>query len=367
MAVVKRRSEAIWIEARNRWQINVQREGERKTFISSTPGRKGKHEAEAKADKWLERYTTEQKLSTALEMFLEEKQKTVAYSTYMQVKSKVSKIQRFFQPLKRLSALTLTDWQAFLDTCADNGESATTLKGQKGFIHEFVVFCKRKRWEIEAFDAEELIVSKNAKPKKEKEAYGVDEIKILLSEELEKEWWINAFRFMLFTGFRKNEVCALKWQDIDFDKKIISVWRGVDQYGNETSGKTENVIRTVAMSRATEEVLTSQKEKLDARKLKSEYVFPAISGRRINYSTVSNYFEKIKSCGIQHTMHELRHTFISLTDKDLPLALLKKSVGHSAAMDTQKHYSHTTDADLVAMRKGMDSAFDQLNELLQEN
>ena len=41
-----RRSEAIWVEARERWQINVQRDGKRRTFTSSTPGRRGKHEAE---------------------------------------------------------------------------------------------------------------------------------------------------------------------------------------------------------------------------------------------------------------------------------------------------------------------------------
>ncbi|MBO7171653.1 MAG: hypothetical protein J6V52_01675, partial [Bacteroidaceae bacterium] len=49
-----RRAEAAWVESRSRWQINVQQGGKRKTFTSSTPGRKGKHEAESKADEWLD-------------------------------------------------------------------------------------------------------------------------------------------------------------------------------------------------------------------------------------------------------------------------------------------------------------------------
>ena len=49
-----RKTEAAWIESRKRWQINVQIEGERRTFTSSSPGRKGKIEAEKKADHWLE-------------------------------------------------------------------------------------------------------------------------------------------------------------------------------------------------------------------------------------------------------------------------------------------------------------------------
>jgi len=62
----ERRAEAVWIEARSRWQINVQRDGKRKTFTSSTPGRKGKHEAEGKADDWLEAGQPERRFSTKL-------------------------------------------------------------------------------------------------------------------------------------------------------------------------------------------------------------------------------------------------------------------------------------------------------------
>lgn len=49
-----RKNEARWIEARERWQINVQQDGERRTFTSKTPGKKGKVEAERKADAWME-------------------------------------------------------------------------------------------------------------------------------------------------------------------------------------------------------------------------------------------------------------------------------------------------------------------------
>ena len=52
--MAQRKNEAKWIEARERWQINVMNEGVRKTFVSSLPGKKGKIECEKKADKWLE-------------------------------------------------------------------------------------------------------------------------------------------------------------------------------------------------------------------------------------------------------------------------------------------------------------------------
>ena len=51
-----RKTEARWIESRNRWQVNVTNEnGERKTFASEVGlrTRKGKLQAERKADDWL--------------------------------------------------------------------------------------------------------------------------------------------------------------------------------------------------------------------------------------------------------------------------------------------------------------------------
>ena len=53
----KRKNEAIWIEKRRYWQIKVTNEaGVRKTFCSSVglSTRKGKLQAERKADEWLE-------------------------------------------------------------------------------------------------------------------------------------------------------------------------------------------------------------------------------------------------------------------------------------------------------------------------
>ena len=50
----KRTNTAVWTEARKRWQINVQKDGIRKTFTSSKPGRAGQREANSKADAWLD-------------------------------------------------------------------------------------------------------------------------------------------------------------------------------------------------------------------------------------------------------------------------------------------------------------------------
>ena len=64
----ERKNEAAWIESRSRWQINVQDNGVRKTFTSALAGRRGKADAERKAEKWLKDHTTSEK--TRVDVFL---------------------------------------------------------------------------------------------------------------------------------------------------------------------------------------------------------------------------------------------------------------------------------------------------------
>ena len=50
----KRTNTAYWIEKKSMWRVDVQRDGLRRSFYSSKPGRTGQREANAKADAWLE-------------------------------------------------------------------------------------------------------------------------------------------------------------------------------------------------------------------------------------------------------------------------------------------------------------------------
>ena len=43
---------AIWMESSQRWRIDVQKDGVRRSFYSSKPGRNGQREANRKTDAW---------------------------------------------------------------------------------------------------------------------------------------------------------------------------------------------------------------------------------------------------------------------------------------------------------------------------
>jgi integrase len=55
---------------------------------------------------------------------------------------------------------------------------------------------------------------------------------------------------LLLTGMRRGEVLGLRWEDIDFEKKIISVQRNISFPTNQpniTTPKTENGVRQVPL------------------------------------------------------------------------------------------------------------------------
>ncbi|MEG1758757.1 MAG: hypothetical protein RR235_09975, partial [Oscillospiraceae bacterium] len=81
-----RKNEAAWVDSRKRWQINVQSDGERKTFSSSTSGKKGKIEAERKADRWMESHLADEncRINILFDKYYEKLKLTTSKSHYLQ-------------------------------------------------------------------------------------------------------------------------------------------------------------------------------------------------------------------------------------------------------------------------------------------
>ncbi|MCI8431499.1 MAG: tyrosine-type recombinase/integrase, partial [Lachnospiraceae bacterium] len=57
--------------------------------------------------------------------------------------------------------------------------------------------------------------------------YTQDEINIILKKFINNDTFTCAFLVACFTGMRTGEVCALTWDNIDFEKRIISIEHNV--------------------------------------------------------------------------------------------------------------------------------------------
>jgi integrase len=73
------------------------------------------------------------------------------------------------------------------------------------------------------------------------------------------------------------------------------------------------------------------------------------SEEKYNYSKFSTAFKNcFKNLSFKHSIHECRHTFITLLDSNnVPLIVIKKIVGHVPDDLTGKVYTHVSFIDII--------------------
>ena len=126
----------------------------------------------------------------------------------------------------------------------------------------------------------------------------------------------------LNTGMRLDEILNLKWENVDMDRKIITV--------TETKS---NKIRHIYIN-------NHLKEALKCVKLTNDRVFCDNNGRPMD-SIKTAFKNAIRRSGIRCCrFHDLRHTFASrVAEKGVNIVTVKELLGH-AAINTTMRYSH---------------------------
>ncbi|MHC1696411.1 MAG: tyrosine-type recombinase/integrase [Eubacteriales bacterium] len=354
----KRTNTAVWLEKYNRWQIKVQKDGERRTFTSSTPGRTGQREANKKADEWLDDgiVHSNKRLRDYMDEWLEEVKQTTSYSNHRQynayaknwIKPKIGNI--------KMGDLTDGHLQSVINNAYAKGKLAKkTLSNIRSCLTAFVKFSRK--YKACTLIPVDLKIPAGAAVGEREILQPSDVIKLFtvsttrLYNKDVPEPFINAFRLEVATGLRPGETIGLKWSDLSESK--INVKRSINIFKEETQGKNKNARRSFTQTPLTVDILGKQLEFHNKNNITSDWVFTDIYGDRVNPSTYRHRWERYRDCNgmtTQTTLYELRHTFVSIV-KSLPEGYLKQLVGHSADMDTYGVYSHELagDADQAAI------------------
>lgn len=349
---MKRTNTAVWMEKQNRWQIKVQKNGIRKTFYSSTKGRTGQREANAKADAWLDDGIEDltMKVSKAADEYLAQLKLTASTSHYHQtewvirlyIKSRIGNV--------RLSDLHEQHLQSIIDYGYSRKLSKKTLKDIRGGITAFIKYCRKCNYTNLITD--DLTIP-NGAPVKEKTILQPNTLKTLFSVDTtthgKPEPLIGAFRFQALTGLRPGELIGLKWTDIFKDTVHIS--RSINMHGEITTGKNDNARRSFDLNELTRNIISSQEHD-------GEYIF-TIDGEPVSQDRYRRRWKAYcKANGIPEsiTPYGLRHTFVSAV-KALPEGYLKALVGHSEDMDTYGIYSHALSDDNAVTAKLVEGIF----------
>lgn len=140
----------------------------------------------------------------------------------------------------------------------------------------------------------------------------------------------DLYFLMLNTGLRIGEALALTWEDIDFDKNLISITKTYNQ-SQKTLGKpkTEKSKRIIPLFKDLKNLLL-EKTKDD------KFIFKNIMNKQIR-----DYAKMITSrIGIKFTNHMFRHTFASnCLAKGINPKTIQKWLGHSKLDMTMNVYA----------------------------
>ncbi len=357
MSSTIRKNEAKWVEAKEHWRIAVQSNGERREFYSKITGRRGKLEAEYKADIWLEtkKEGGTQRVDTILDEWI--KWQEDAGMDVAQYRS-ISKT-RIKPSIGRRQVRTITerDLQNIIDEAFKDGLSHHSLKNIRGCLTSFVRYCRKAG--ASQLHPEDLSIPKSA-PRGEKSSLTPDEIRKLFSssattwrEKVVSDFLIHAYRFGVCTGLRPGELLGLQWKDIDMNTGLVKIQRSLNTSNKITSGKNERAIREFYVNEQAQNELREQMVLLSAVKLLNEpWVFPWINGgptRQTNFYKAWKRYAAHNGITALSPYEMSRHTNVSI-NKRMPDLLLKKSLGHGSSMDTKGNYGHVFDRDLIDQR-----------------
>lgn len=151
----------------------------------------------------------------------------------------------------------------------------------------------------------------------------------------DRDPWYGFFLLALRTGLRLGEICALRWGDVDLDRKVLTVRRSWSA-GHETSPKSGKA-RTLPM---TDDLVAEMRWR--RARTSSVCVFPASDGERLDRNRVKHPFWRcIKAAGVPEIrIHDMRHTFASqLVTAGVSLRVVQDLLGHSTITMTER-YAH---------------------------
>lgn len=153
--------------------------------------------------------------------------------------------------------------------------------------------------------------------------------------------------FYYFTGVRVNEATALYWEDIDFEKKVVSIGHNLkyvnrQNWKRSSKLKTESSKRVIGLDDTTLQLLISWQER-QATHSKIDFVFSpngypypkrSIRDQIIKYAERSGV-KAIQPKGLRHS-----HASLLINEYNLNALLVQKRLGHSDVKTTLSVYSH---------------------------
>lgn len=283
----------------------------------------------------------------------EAKAAQLAYNTYESYKPHIARAVSFFGTTP-VSDVTPAEVQAFVDSLAAQGYAKDTVRRAKevcNMIFNYAITLPGSSLRFNPCSA--VTIPRGLKKTRREPPTAEQLMKISPDSEMGLFAW-----FLLYTGLRRGELLALRWEDIDRENKLIHVNKAVYFENNQPhtkETKTEAGTRDVELLDILLEALPDKKQ---------GYVF---GGKQpwTAYQVNRKWLEWCKSVGLAEeekithynennkhsyttikykpmvTCHQFRHEYASmLEDAGVPEFSAKTALGHSSISVTKDIYTH---------------------------
>nr|DAW00721.1 MAG TPA: Integrase [Bacteriophage sp.] len=265
---------------------------------------------------------------------------------------------------KLLSEVKPIHCQKIFSDMAEQGYKTTTIYQTRITLYNMLEFAKENDV-ILSNPCKKSVKSDIGKPSEKKVALTIDEQRKFLMAATGQSYE-NQYKFVLQTGLRTGELVGLKWSDIDFGKRTVTISRTMEyryKVGEWRVGppKSKSGYRTIPLTDEAIRILKDQKEKNSKIKVINiewgDQVFLSRKGEPVKNSTYDTALFKIcdKAEIRKFCMHILRHTFATrCIEGGMIPKTLQKILGHSNIGITMNLYvdateeEKTKEMDLVA-------------------
>lgn len=333
--------------ADGRWVKTVTINGKRKMFYS-----RAKTEKQAEAD--ISHQMTEYRIGKELGKTFREVAKewsdnhfqTLEHYTERRYKTLLEHASERFNSLY-IKDITAKQIESFLNDFVIQDYSTKTIKDQFSILKMIFRYAAIK--EYIKFDPTQYLKPPKGRERIHREALTEDQMKVI-NNSLNCTFGLLAY-FLMYTGLRKGEALALQYEDIDFENKIINVYKSVYHENNQPhikSTKTASGIRKVVL-------LDCLVDKLPHKNTK-EYIFSGTDKPLTNSQFECRWRKYKQETGLDVTAHQLRHTFATiLFEADISPKDAQNILGHSDISTTQNIYTHIRKSRATAITERLNN------------
>ncbi|MFZ1290664.1 MAG: tyrosine-type recombinase/integrase [Melioribacteraceae bacterium] len=263
--------------------------------------------------------------------YLEHLKISYSESYFKSVERSLNELMNYFGEEKSISEIKRSDLNSFVEKMRSHAP-----KGYRNYFRNlkaaFNFATSYDYIEVNPFAKFKLPKTQKLTPA----YYNVDQLNLII-DKMNNDILKDIVQFAFFTGCRRIEILNLRWRNIDFNKKLVTV--GDEAYTTKT--KTQ---RFVPMSDKVYNLLWQKsKEGVLPTSEPDLFVFSKAGGFRFHIDTLTKAFKRAcRLAGIKEEIHfhSSRHSFAShLVQKKIDVYNVRDLLGH-ASIKTTEIYAH---------------------------